>query len=100
MRLIIRQDAETDITSGYDWYERQREGLGAEFIGEISATLNAVQAQPLRFPVVLGKLHRALVHRFPYGVFFVARNDEVIVVAAMHLSRNPRRVQRRTKSGM
>ena len=99
MRLIIRSDAEADITSGRDWYEQQRDGLGTEFLEEISSTIAAVQLEPLRFPVVYRKLRRALVHRFPYGVFFIAGTDAIVVVAAIHLARDPRRVRGRTQSG-
>lgn len=100
MRLIVRPDAEADIAAGYDWYEEQREGLGREFVAEVSSTIAAVQSEPQRFPAVFRKLRRALVHRFPYGVFFVVHPEAIVIVAAMHLARNPRRIHRRAKSGL
>jgi len=100
LHLIVRPDAEADIAAAYDWYEEQREGLGREFLAEVSAVIDEVQSEPLRFPAIFRTLRRALVHRFPYGVFFVARADTIIVVAAMHLARNPRRVHRRAKSDL
>lgn len=100
MRLIVRPDAEADIAAAYDWYEEQREGLGREFLAEVSVAIDALQSEPLRFPAILRTLRRALVHRFPYGVFFVARADTIVVVATMHLARNPRRVHRRAKSDL
>lgn len=98
MQLIIRPDAEVDIAAGYDWYEHERDGLGAEFMEEISSIIAVIQSEPLRFPVIYGKLRRALVHRFPYGVFFISQTDAIVVVAAMHLARHPRRVYKRTRS--
>lgn len=83
MRLIIRTDAEADIAQAHDWYERQRVGLGAEFLEEISATIEAVHSAPLRFPATFRALRRALVHRFPCAIFFVVRSDAVIVVAGL-----------------
>lgn len=97
MRLVIRKDAEADIAEGCHWYELKRSGLGHEFIEEISATLGAVHAEPLRFPVIHRQLRRAIVHRFPYGVFFLKRPDAVIVVAVMYLGRNPRRFHGRVR---
>ena len=29
--LIVRPEAEQDITDAYDWYDEQRKGLGDEF---------------------------------------------------------------------
>lgn len=98
MRLIVRKDAEADIAAGYAWYEQRREGLGREFLEEITNTVASVHARPLRFPAVSRILRRATVHRFPYGIFFVVRADTISVVAAMRLARDPRRVHRRAKS--
>ncbi len=93
MRLIVSPAAEADITDAYRWYEDQRAGLGSEFFGEVSSALDALQYEPLRFPVTYRTLRRALVHRFPYGVFFIVSGAELIVVAVMHLARNPRRMR-------
>ena len=30
--MFIRPEAETDLVNARDWYERQREGLGAAFV--------------------------------------------------------------------
>ena len=30
--MIIRPEAETDLVNARDWYEQQREGLGAAFL--------------------------------------------------------------------
>lgn len=100
MRLIVRPDAEADIAAAYDWYEEQREGLGKEFLEEISVSIEAVETDPRRFPAIFRTLRRALVHRFPYGIFFVLRADSIIVVAASHLARNPRRIHRRARSDL
>jgi plasmid stabilization system protein ParE len=100
LHLIVRPDAEADIAAAYDWYEEQREGLGKDFVEEVSTVIAAVQSEPLRFPATFRTLRRALVHRFPYGVFFVVRANTVIVVAAMHLARDPRRAHRRARSDL
>ena len=100
MRLIIRPDAEVDIAQGYDWYESRRDGLGAEFVEEVSSILTAIQAEPLRFPATFRRMRRALVHRFPYGVFFVHNADTIVVVAAMHLAQDPLKVRRRAKTDL
>jgi plasmid stabilization system protein ParE len=97
LRLIVRPDAEADIAAAYDWYEEQRHGLGKEFLEEVSAVIETVRTEPLRFPAIYRTLRRALVHRFPYGIFFVFRVDTITVVAAMHLARHPRRIHRRAK---
>ncbi|MFU8821398.1 MAG: hypothetical protein ACNA8G_07545 [Gammaproteobacteria bacterium] len=51
MRLIIRREAEADITDGFHWYERKREGLGDEFLEEVLKTINALHVEALRFVI-------------------------------------------------
>jgi len=37
--LIIRPEAEEDLSESYGWYERQRPGLGDEFLLRVEAAL-------------------------------------------------------------
>ena len=50
-RLFIRARAETDLREAKNWYENQRAGLGAEFLAEIDATIQALIRDPQRHPV-------------------------------------------------
>jgi toxin ParE1/3/4 len=97
LRLIIRREAEADIAEAFHWYERKREGLGDEFLEEVSKAINALHVEPLRFAEVFRYLRRANVHRFPYGVFFVIRDTVVVVVAVFHFGRSPRRLKTRAQ---
>lgn len=47
-------------------------------------------AEPERYPVVRGDVHRVLVSPFPYGLFYRVVRTQVIVVACYHLRRDPR----------
>jgi plasmid stabilization system protein ParE len=57
----------------------------------VEATLARIERQPGAFPVVHGNTHRALVRRFPFGIFYVVRDADVAITAIMHCSRHPRR---------
>lgn len=90
LSLIVRPDAETDITDGSLWYETQSPGLGSDFLRSVDACLADIARAPQRFPVVHRNMRRALIRRFPYGVFFVDSDDTVEVVACLHARRDPR----------
>jgi plasmid stabilization system protein ParE len=95
LRLDVRPEAEVDVLQAASWYDREREGLGSEFVNELRASFARIEAGPLRFPLVLGDFRRAIVHRFPFGVFFVVEEDRTTVLAVMHLHRDPRTWQKR-----
>lgn len=73
------------------WYEEQREGLGAEFLAAVDEQLKYYISQ---FPENFHELHRntrrALLKRFPYGIYYRIYPDVIVVVACMHARRNPR----------
>ena len=76
------------------FYEDRREGLGQYFYDRVSDTVMAIGRDPLRFPVYEGKsstriFRRAPAERFPYIVVYQVRDDQTLVVAVAHSSREP-----------
>jgi hypothetical protein len=97
LRLIIRTDAEADIASGYGWYEEQRRGLGTDFLEEVSYTLAAIGSNPRRFQLFNPLTRRAILRRFPYGIYFFVFNEIVLVAAVIHLARDPQLIDQRIR---
>ena len=95
-RLEVRPEAELDALETASWYDGEREGLGTEFLAELRATFARIEEGPARFPPVFLEFRRAILHRFPFGVFFVVEAEIAAVLAITHLHRHPRVWQRRT----
>jgi len=70
--LTLRPVARAEIAEAYEWYEERRQGLGEEFLMAVRDALAAVEQAPQRYPVIRNDAHRALVHRFPYSILYVA----------------------------
>jgi plasmid stabilization system protein ParE len=68
--LIIRPEAEEDMNQSYLWYEERREGLGAEFLLSVEATLESISRFPEMYPKIYKHVRRALLRRFPFGIFY------------------------------
>jgi plasmid stabilization system protein ParE len=94
-RFVFRPKAAEDIAAARGWYEREREGLGDELLAEIRTTVQSVLAMPEAYPVILRQTRRALIHRFPYGLFYRIVDATVVFVACFHTSRNPALWKRR-----
>ena len=94
-RLFVRKAAKADLAEAFDWYEARRPGLGQEFLDEISVSFEAIEEQPRRFPTILDDMQMAVVHRFPYLVYFVELQKSVSVLAVLHGHRDPKVWQRR-----
>ena len=94
-RLIIRPEAEAELTEASRWYEEQAPGLGERFLDSVGACLASSQDNPMLYPVIHEDVRRSLTRRFPYCVFYLVRHDTVVVLAFLHASRNPEHWQRR-----
>jgi plasmid stabilization system protein ParE len=80
-RLIIRNEAEIEITDAAVWYQNQQARLGDEFLAEIQIALERAASNPRQYPRFRRKpeVRRALVGRFPYRIFFVVRPEAIVV---------------------
>ena len=86
--LLLRGRAKADIRRAAKWYERQREGLGREFVAEVDAAFARIEANPEDYGVVHREIRHAILRRFPYGVFYRIRAAKISVFAVVHLKRD------------
>ncbi len=94
--LRVRPEAESDLAEACDWYSKQADGLGNEFVTEVDRTLLAILDQPGLYPKIHKDLLRALTRRFPFGVFYLEEDQAIVVLAVMHQARDPERWKERT----
>jgi hypothetical protein len=77
------------------WYEAQSSGLGYQFLKMTDEKVQNVQQQPQLYPIVLFPARRALLRKFPYGLFYIIGDDRITIVACMHFHQNPRKLTSR-----
>ena len=80
----LRPEAEQDLVEAATWYEVNQPGLGQQFLDEVQETLSSISEQPLAYTLVYRSVRRALLSRFPFGVFYVMSDPTLIVVAVLH----------------
>ena len=91
-RLIVRPEAESEITDAAVWYDSREPGLGAELISEVNSAISRALKSPESFRRVRRnpEVRRILTRRFPYRVFFIVRPDALVVFAVIHAARHDR----------
>ncbi len=85
----LRPEAQAEMDDAADWYERQREGLGDEYLTEVERCLGRIGATPRAAIVWRDEIRRRHVDRFPYYVFYRVTPTYVDVVAIAHEKRRP-----------
>jgi plasmid stabilization system protein ParE len=96
-RFIVRPLAEADLEDAARWYDDERAGLAERFVKDVDITFSRIADHPLQFPLVTADVRRALLHTFPYAVYFRTSDEAVVVLAVLHLRRNPKVWRRRAR---
>ena len=91
----VRRAAELDVAEAQLWYETQRSGLGSEFRSEVSQVIDRLAETPLIYQVLHRDVRRAIVHRFPYIVWYRVIGETVTVLACTYAGRDPKKVKAR-----
>lgn len=88
-RLVLLPGASRDLEEAYRWYEGRRPGLGLGFAHSVDACLQNIRRNPELCEVVFRQYRRAMVHRFPYAVFYKLSDRVVTVYSVFHCSQDP-----------
>jgi len=91
--LLFLPEVEEDVIAGYVWYEGKSPGLGEEFLRIFYAFAGELPRNPLLYPKVYNEFRRRLLRRFPYAIYFMVENDQIVVFGLFHCARDPRTIQ-------
>lgn len=94
-KIILRPEAENDLKEAFQWYEEQKPGLGLDFLLCIDASFDIIMGNPELYQKVYKNIRRALPRRFPYGIFYIIEKNKVIVLAVLHVKRDPALLKKR-----
>jgi plasmid stabilization system protein ParE len=87
--VVTRPAAAAEIETAHWWYEKEREGLGAEFLEAVDKMVKVIAENPERFPAIRKDIRRAVLRRFPYSIFYRIVSGHVVVIACFHGKRKP-----------
>ena len=89
MSYSFHPAAEDEFLDAIEYYENREEGLGLDFAIEVYATIDRATRHPSAWPVLDGEVRRCQTKRFPYGVLYSQEAEGILVLAVMHLHRDP-----------
>ena len=89
MNHRILPEADAEFAEAVRYYAEIDPELGVRFYREMEQLIREVCVSPERFFMFNPPARRHLSVVFPYAVVYVARPDDVWIVAVMHLKRKP-----------
>ena len=88
MRVRFRLEAAQDVEGARAWYDQQQSGLGDAFAASLEDVIQLIVEFPEAFPEIAISHRRALLHRFPYAVYYRLEAEVIDVLACLHTSRS------------
>lgn len=95
-RLEAEAAVEFDIGSVFSWYEAEEPGLGLEFLDQIRLVYRRILENPLGYEKQRSDVRRGLMRQFPYAIYFSIEPETILILAVLHIARDPTEWQLRT----
>ena len=89
MTYSFHPEAELELNHAVAYYEESRPHLGMEFAEEVLQTIQRILDFPKAWQIMDGDIRRCLTKRFPFGVIYYQKNEQIIILAIMQLNREP-----------
>lgn len=87
--VVLRPAARQEYDDAVNYYEAHRAGLGVRFVARVNEVLTRIGNSPKMHGIVRDNVHRAVVTKFPYCVYYRELTDRVEVISVFHTSRDP-----------
>jgi hypothetical protein len=87
--LRFLPEIEEDVIGSYLWYEAKSSGLGEDFLRVFYACAGEIPRNPLLYPKIYREFRRRLLRRFPYAIYYMIEDNNIIVFGLFHCARDP-----------
>jgi toxin ParE1/3/4 len=78
-----------DLRTVGEWYERQRPGLGRQFLDRVDRAIDSIEAAAEAYPKVDQKTWICQLTPYAYGLYFEVVDEDVRILGVFHLHRKP-----------
>jgi len=96
MKIKISESAYRDLDDAFVFYHAQEEGLGSYFQDSLFADIDSLKLYAGIHSKHLKK-YRLLSKRFPYAIYYIIKNETIIVSAVLDCRRNPDWIKNKLK---
>jgi len=96
VKIIILRSAIEDLALGWDFYDRQGEGLGDYFEESLTAEIDSLRLYAGVHMVAYG-YHRMLSNRFPYAIYYEVVEEQIRIRAVLDCRRDPKWIRTRIR---
>ena len=79
MELKYTGRSKADVEMAFAWYEKQKRGLGFEFLDCVENGLESILENPKKYQLKYSSFRSCIIRRFPFSIFYTIEHSEIIV---------------------
>ncbi len=91
MKLRYTDRAKDDVELAFAWYEKQRRGLGFEFLDCVEVAVKAIQENPEMQRIHYSIFRGCVIRRFPFSIFYAVEDSGIIVHSVFDNRQDPKK---------
>lgn len=89
VKVNFLEIAQIELDEAVEYYNYEVPGLGDAFLSEVLDALDRIGKYPEAWHPSSKRTRRCQARRFPYGIIYQIREQELLVVAIANLHRKP-----------
>ena len=89
MKLRYTNRAKVDIELAFAWYERQRRGLGFEFLDCVEIAVKSILENPKMYRIYYAIFRGCMTRRFPFSIVYTVEDTEIVVHSVFDNRQDP-----------
>jgi plasmid stabilization system protein ParE len=95
VKIRVLGAAARDLIEGHGFYEKQAAGVGDYFLESLYSDIDSLLVSAGMHSVHFEKYHRLLSKRFPFAVYYLVEEEQVLVYAVLDCRRSPAWIRKR-----
>lgn len=97
LEIVFTQEAESDLNEIGEWYRNIRIGLDLEFLTCVELEIELIRKTPLVYKEYYSAIRKAIISKFPYGVYYLLEEKRIVVIAIAHHKRGQKTIRKKLK---
>jgi len=91
VKLSYTDRAKNDLDVAFEWYEKQRQGLGFEFFDCVESAIKSILTFPKMYPTCYLSFKRCVIRRFPFSIFYTIEDEELVIHSVFDNRQDPKK---------
>ena len=89
MRVRFHPEARAELREAGRWYYERSPLTATSFAHAVDNSVARIVETPTQHPLAEHGTRKLILQRFPFNIFYLARESDIVIVAVAHQKRRP-----------